>query len=116
MSVTIVAEVPTPASTITVEITPASATADVSDGSAKTVNFTAEVKVDGTIDSSKTVTWSVAGSSSDTSGTLFNDSSKGELTVAADETARTLTVTATYTDPENGNKTATATVTVTPAS
>ena len=116
VSVTIVAEVPTPASTITVEITPASATADVSDGSAKTVNFTAEVKVDGTIDSSKTVTWSVAGSSSDTSGTLFNDSSKGELTVAADETARTLTVTATYTDPENGNKTATATVTVTPAS
>ena len=116
VSVTIAAEVPTPASTITVEITPASATADVSGGSEKTVNFTAEVKVDGTTDSSKTVTWSVAGSNSATSGTLFKDSSKGELTVAADEKATTLTVTATYTDSESGNKTATATVTVTPAS
>ncbi len=100
----------TPTDTVTVELDKTTAEADISGGSEATVAFTAKVKVNGTEDATKTVTWSVSGNAKD--GTKFADPSAGTLTVAGDETAESLTVTATYTDATNGNKTATATVTV----
>ncbi len=90
-----------PATITGVTVDPATATVEAG----KTQEFTA--KVEGTGDVSQDVTWSVEGKNS-TSTTI---SATGLLTVAADETAATLTVTATAVG--NSGKSATATVTVT---
>ncbi len=91
-----------PATITGVTVDPATATVEAG----KTQEFTA--KVEGTGDVSQDVTWSVEGKNS-TSTTI---SATGLLTVAADETAATLTVTATAVG--NSGKSATAKVTVTP--
>jgi len=80
------------------------ATVDVEQGA--TAQFNASVT--GTNNPAQTVTWSVDGT--DNAETIISES--GMLTVAADETAATLTVTATST--EDATKFGTATVTVTP--
>ena len=72
-----------------------------------TLQFTATVSGEGSVDQS--VSWSVSGNSSDDT-TIGAD---GLLSVAADETASTLTVTATVTS--DSTKSASATVTVTTA-
>lgn len=77
-------------------------TADVNKGEKKT--FTAEVEGTNLPDTAKGVTWSVEGS---TKSTI---SETGELTVAADETATTLTVKAT--SKTNDKVSGTATVTI----
>ena len=89
-----------PATITGVTVTPATATVEVGE----TKQFTATVTGTGSV--SQEVTWSVSGSNN--AGTTI--SKDGVLTVAADETAATLTVKATA----NGNsgKSATATVTV----
>ena len=89
-----------PATITGVTVTPATATVEA--GGAR--QFTA--KVEGTGDVSKEVTWSVSGSNA---GTTISEN--GLLTVAADETAKELTVTATANG--DGITSATATVTVT---
>ena len=93
-----------PASTIT-SVTVEPSTATVQTDSTQQFNAT----VSGTGDYDQTVTWTVEGAVSD--GTTIDQN--GLLTVAADETATTLTVTAT----SNGDSTkiGTATVTVEPA-
>lgn len=89
-----------PATITGVTVTPATATVEAG----KTQQFTATVRGTGGV--SKEVTWSVSGSNA---GTTISEN--GLLTVAADETAATLTVTATA----NGDSTKSgiATVTVT---
>ena len=72
-----------------------------------TLQFTATVSGEGSVDQS--VSWSVSGNSSN--GTTIG--ADGLLSVARDETASTLTVTATATS--DGSKSASATVTVTAA-
>ena len=90
----------TPPATITgVTVTPADATVEAG----KTQEFTA--KVTGTGDYNENVTWTVSGNNS--TGTTIEN---GLLTVAADETAATLTVTATANG--DGITSATAKVTV----
>ena len=90
-----------PATITGVTVTPATATVEVGE----TKQFTATVTGTGSV--SQEVTWSVSGSNN--AGTTI--SKDGVLTVAADETAATLTVTATAAGDDN--KSATATVTVT---
>ena len=84
------------------EVTVAPDTVSVAKGA--TQDFTATVT--GTNNPDQTVTWSVSGNSS--SDTKFTD---GTLTVAAGETATTLTVTATSTVDNTKHGTATVTVT-----
>lgn len=91
-----------PAATVSgVTVTPATITV----GMGATHTFTATVA--GTNNPDQTVTWSLTGTSN--AGTTI-DASSGLLTVAADESATTLTVTATST--ADGTKTGTSTVTV----
>ena len=90
-----------PATITGVTVTPADATVEAG----KTQQFTATVI--GTGDVSQNVTWTVSGNKSDDT----TISTTGLLTVAADETAATLTVTATANG--DGIKSATAKVTVT---
>ena len=97
-SATATVTVKQPATITGVTVTPATATVEAG----KTRQFTA--KVEGTGDVSQEVTWSVTGSNA---GTTISEN--GLLTVAANETATTLTVTATA----NGDKTQSATATVT---
>ena len=89
-----------PATITGVTVTPTAATVEAG----KTQQFTAEVE--GTGDYNERVTWTVSGSKNDGTTT----STTGVLTVAADETAATLTVTATAAGDDT--KYATATVTV----
>ena len=89
-----------PATITGVTVEPAAATVEAG----KTQQFTAAVIGTGNV--SKEVTWSVEGSNA---GTTISEN--GLLTVAADETAATLTVTATAVG--NSDKSATAKVTVT---
>ncbi len=92
----------TPPATITgVTVEPANATVEAG----KTQEFTA--KVTGTGDYNENVTWTVSGKKSDDT-TISED---GVLTVAADETAATLTVTATAVGDKTTSGTATVTVT-----
>ena len=100
-SATATVTVTQPATITNVTVTPTTATVEAG----KTQQFTATVT--GTGDYNEKVTWTVSGSSNE--GTTISED--GVLTVAADETAATLTVKATA----NGNsgKSATATVTVT---
>ena len=72
----------------------------------KSVTYTAEVTGNNLEDSDKTVTWSVTGNTSENT----KITSEGLLTVAADETATSLTVKATST--VNTEKSGTSTVTV----
>ena len=90
-----------PASVTGVSVSPAGATVEAG----KTVQFSATVN--GTGGFSQEVTWSVSGGESD--GTSI--SANGLLTVAADETATSLTVTATASGDSGIYGTATVTVT-----
>ena len=92
------------ATVISVTVSPDTATVEKE----STQQFTATVS--GTNSPAQTVTWAVSGKNS--TGTTI--SADGLLTVAADETAATLTVTATST--VDNTKSGTATVTVTAAS
>ena len=98
-SATATVTVTQPATITNVTVTPTTATVEAG----KTQEFSA--KVEGTGDVSQDVTWTVEGKNS-TSTTI---SATGLLTVAADETAATLTVKATA----NGDDTKYATATVT---
>ena len=99
-SATATVTVTRPATITGVTVTPATATVEAG----KTQEFTATVSGTGNYD--KSVTWSVTGNNS--TGTTI--STTGLLTVAADETAATLTVTATAAGDDTKSGTATVTV------
>ena len=92
-----------------VEVTAAGNANSVVQG--KTLQFNAKVKLGSEDAKDQTVTWTVSGNKA--SGTNINTS--GLLTVAADESAQSLTVTATHTDAVSGQIQGSASVKVSTA-